>query len=127
LGDKERKMPFAKEEVLKYADEKFIVWLEDHIRYFQTLLSDLEGIYSVYQELLAEQEFGWIPAPGVVHLMNEAKEKLELLIFELLQHQKMIIISKSAFEISQRQSIDSKNSKIKRFIKKPNQTEDPSI
>ena len=90
------KMPRAKEEVMSYADDVYLMWLRNHIDYIESVLEHLKGIYSVYEEIKQESksDYGWIPAPEFIEIVNKLKMYLDKFFMELIQHQKTIISGK---------------------------------
>jgi len=89
-------MPRAKEEVMGYADDVYLMWLRNHIDYIKSIVEHLEGIYSVYLEIKqdANSDFGWIASDEFIEAMNEMKKYLDKIFADLLQHQKTIISGK---------------------------------
>jgi len=89
-------MPRAKEEVMGYADDVYLMWLKNHIDYVKSIVEHLEGIYSVYLEIKedADSDFGWIASDEFIEAMNEMKKYLDKIFADLLQHQKTIISGK---------------------------------
>jgi len=89
-------MPRAKEEVMGYADDVYLMWLRNHIDYVKSIVEHLEGIYSVYLEIKedADSDFGWIASDEFIEAMNEMKKYLDKIFADLLQHQKTIISGK---------------------------------
>ena len=89
-------MPRAKEEVMGYADDVYLMWLRNHIDYIKSIVEHLEGIYSVYLEIKqdANSDFGWIASDEFIEAMNEMKKYLDRIFADLLQHQKTIISGK---------------------------------
>ena len=96
-------MPTDKNDVINYADHKFLVWLEDHITYFQNLINDMNGILSVYSEMKNENQFIcrpdiWMPSRELIAETNAAKSALDQMFNELLAHQHLLIISEQVSE-----------------------------
>ena len=116
-------MPRPKEEVMEYADDEFLTWLEDHLNYLEAYTYRMKMMMTVYQEIKSEygKGFGWVPTRDFIEIINNLKKHLDMLFFEMLNHQKSIITSFMIWK-------ETKNFKEEKQEKKKKREEaDPSI
>lgn len=93
-------MTIQKEKVKSYANGEFTNFLEDHINYFKSLVYKLEMMLTVYQEIKedAKTDYGWVPTADFIKHLNHAKMELDMVFFEILQHQKDLLAGKQIWE-----------------------------
>jgi len=116
-------MPRPKEEVMDYADDEFLTWLEDHLNYIEAYTYRMKMMMTVYREIKDEfrEGFGWIPTRDFISTVNRLKKNLDTLFFEILTHQKSIISALMMWR-------ETKSSKKKsKKTEKKKQDVDPSI
>lgn len=105
-----------KEEVKSYANGEFSNFLEDHINYFKSLTYKLEMMLTVYSEIKKESQmdYGWIPTSDFVKHLNQAKMELDIVFFEILQHQKGILAGKEIWEEVQKKKEEVKTDLVEK-------------
>ena len=117
-------MPRPKEEVLDYADDEFLTWLEDHVNYMEAYTYRLKMMLSVYKEVKEEygEGLGWVPTKNMIFTINELKKNLDALFFEILADIKSLVSALMMW----RKTKASKRKKNKKTEKKREEV-DPSI
>ena len=118
-------MPRPKEEVMDYADDEFLTYLEDHLNYIQSYTYRLQMMITVYREVKEEygEGLGWIPSKEIIESVNNLKKNLDAFFFAILADQRSLISSL----IMWRKSKAAKKKKSKKGEKKNREEVDPSI
>jgi len=117
-------MPRPKEEVMEYADEEFLTYLDDHLNYVEAYIYRLKMMMTVYREVKEEygEGLGWIPSKEIINSVNDMKKNLDAFFFAILADQRSLISSL----IMWRKSKAAKKKKSKKSEKKREEV-DPSI
>jgi len=118
-------MPRPKEEVMDYADDEFLTYLEDHLNYIEAYTYRLKMMMTVYREVKEEygEGLGWIPSKEIIESVNNLKKNLDAFFFAVLADQRSLISSL----IMWRKSKAAKKKKSKKSEKKNREEVDPSI
>ena len=117
-------MPRPKEEVMEYADDEFLTYLEDHLNYIEAYTYRLKMMMTVYREVKDEygEGLGWIPSKEIIDSVNDLKKNLDAFFFAVLADQRSLISSL----IMWRKSKAAKRKKSKKSERKREEI-DPSI
>ena len=117
-------MPRPKEEVMEYADDEFLTYLEDHLNYIEAYTYRLKMMMTVYREVKDEygEGLGWIPSKEIIDSVNDLKKNLDAFFFAVLADQRSLISSL----IMWRKSKAAKRKKGKKSERKREEL-DPSV